>query len=285
MFGDGNFGVLGLGNENSVSYKNPVKISFFSKNNIRIKDVALGERHSIFLSENGDVYTCGYGGDKGIFSFFRAKETGALGHGNKNHLGLPKKIDYFANSGIKIKQISAGRFHSLALDTNGDVYAWGKGAYGSLGTGELKPHASPVVLSVLRDSRKENPDNEIVKIDSADSYSVAITKRGDLLTWGENNHGQMGIGSGTGFDLIESENLPIEVSFKDDVSIADFYCGERTMISFDTKGNIYKTGMKLDYTPKLMKIPSDFELTKISKVFCGERHYTILYGISHFNPR
>jgi alpha-tubulin suppressor-like RCC1 family protein len=45
---------------------------------------------------------------------------------------------------------------------------------------------------------KEDPNNEIVKIDCADEYTGALTKGGDLYVWGKNNQGQLGIGAGIG---------------------------------------------------------------------------------------
>lgn len=279
MFGSGAFGALGLGNENSVSYVNPAELTYFTKHNIRIKDIALGEQHSVFLSENGEVFTCGYGGDSSLLSFFRTNKAGALGHGTKVHLGLPKKIPFFEENNIKIKQISAGRYHTVALSETGQVYTWGRGSYGTLGNGKKSSQLSPILVNVLEDIRKADANNEVVKIDSADYFTAALTKDGDIFTWGENAYGQMGIGSGVGIDLVESESVPVNVEFEGDVSLADFACGSKTMILLDNKGNAYKTGMKFDYIPKRIEIPKDFEIGRPKKVFCGDEHYTILFGI------
>jgi alpha-tubulin suppressor-like RCC1 family protein len=39
-------------------------------------------------------------------------------------------------------------------------------------------------------------------------------KDGTFYVWGKNDRGQMGVGSGIGIDLVESENVPKEIDFK-----------------------------------------------------------------------
>lgn len=57
--------------------------------------MALGEYHSVALTEDGSVYTWGYGGKTGFFNWMYSQEVGALGHGDKKHTFVPKKVEYF----------------------------------------------------------------------------------------------------------------------------------------------------------------------------------------------
>ena len=50
-------------------------------------------------------------------------------------------------------------------------------------------------------------------IKGSDDYTGAILKDGTLHMWGKNDRGQMGVGSGIGIDMIESENNPKEINF------------------------------------------------------------------------
>ncbi len=100
-----------------------------------------------------------------------------------------------------------------------------------------------------------------------------------MFTWGENDQGQMGIGSGTGIDLIESESSPHLMEFENPTKIVEMRCGESTMIMKDESGKIFRTGLKLNYTPAEMKLPKEFKFGKIQKIFCGRKHYTLLDGI------
>ena len=65
-FGTGNWGVIGHGNEDEISYPHVKKVDYFSQNKIKIKKACLGDYHSFALTENGEVYTWGFGGKKGF---------------------------------------------------------------------------------------------------------------------------------------------------------------------------------------------------------------------------
>ena len=50
-----------------------------------------------------------------------------------------------------------------------------------------------------------------------------------------------------------------------------------TMLMRDHKNRVYKTGLKLDYTPKLIKFSEDLlPADKIKTLACGKRHYVVL---------
>jgi alpha-tubulin suppressor-like RCC1 family protein len=90
---------------------------------MRCVGVSAGHRHSIVLDENGGLYTFGSGA------------SGALGHGDLLGQEYPIKVTEFDNMGVRIHQFSAGVDMSMAVDTQGSVYAWGKASEGRLGLG------------------------------------------------------------------------------------------------------------------------------------------------------
>jgi hypothetical protein len=49
------------------------------------------------------------------------------------------------------------------------------------------------------------------------------------------------------------------------------------MLIQDELGQIYKTGLKLDYTPKLVSLPDEFKQSEnaITGMTCGRRHYVL----------
>lgn len=56
------------------------------------------------LTDDGNVWTWGWSGKQpGLFNWMVTQEIGALGHGDYDTHMYPKRIDYFAENGIKIK--------------------------------------------------------------------------------------------------------------------------------------------------------------------------------------
>ena len=214
MFGNGNWGVLGQGNEDNVGHDSPVLVKKFESLGIKVVDVALGEYHSMALTEDGNVWTWGYGGKKGFFNWMYSQEVGALGLGDKESHFVPQKVQYFEENGIKIASISAGLYHCNAVDTEGRMYSWGRGVFGVLGNGSNQYSLDPWFNEDL-DSIAEG-EGGLVRVDAADEYSVAQLGDGGLYTWGKNDRGQCGTGPGMGVSIIESEPVPTPIGVIND---------------------------------------------------------------------
>ena len=103
---------------------------------------------------------------------------------------------------------------------------------------------------------------------------------GSLFVWGKNDRGQMGVGAGVGIDMIESENSPVQVNLvnanNEAQIIKDFTNGQNTMLIQDENNQIYKTGLKLDYSPRPLNFDSDFTVDNVTALACGRKHYVIL---------
>lgn len=68
-------------------------VEYFEKHNIKAKDAVCGERHTLVLDENGQVYSFGYGGkDRGMIMNLFMNPTGPLGHGTHVTCLKPTKI-------------------------------------------------------------------------------------------------------------------------------------------------------------------------------------------------
>lgn len=105
---------------------------------IRIVGASAGHRHSLFLDQSGALYSCG------------ASIAGCLGHGDTISQMYPMRITAFDEENVCIRQMSAGVDMSMAVDTKGTVYAWGKTDGGRIGLGlqrhqVTQPRQVPVV--------------------------------------------------------------------------------------------------------------------------------------------
>ena len=75
-----------------------------------IVQVACGWQHTMALTNQGKVYSWGYG------------EDGQLGHGDSDDIATPELIQSFSN--ITIDTIACGHSHSAAV-CQGELFMWG----------------------------------------------------------------------------------------------------------------------------------------------------------------
>lgn len=89
----------------------------------------------------------------------------------------------------KIAKISAGGVHSLALDENGQLWVFGSNKEGELGLAEIRPRVIPEEHPLI------NTFNVVLVDISAGSYhSLALDHEGNLLVFGQDSEGQLGLG-------------------------------------------------------------------------------------------
>lgn len=169
-------GQCGIENESSECVLIPTKIEV--EDNIKFTNISAGESSSLALDEDGNIWFwgSGYPGDGNIIlsnvkpvkiligdevkftqiSSIRrhylaldvdgniwawgSNRFGQIGNGKGDISGsgtyetIPVKLE----CNTKFVQISAGLFHSLALDVDGNVWAWGDNSYGEVGNGKYR---------------------------------------------------------------------------------------------------------------------------------------------------
>jgi alpha-tubulin suppressor-like RCC1 family protein len=91
------------------------------------------------------------------------------------------------------------------LDITGrNLYSFGRGDYGQLGTSLDLPYAGyhestpqPVFLDLQSANKEKNTvraNSTLISIACGDSHSMAVTENGELFTWGFNDVGLLGHG-------------------------------------------------------------------------------------------
>ncbi|MCC4119152.1 hypothetical protein LLG90_27875, partial [Aromatoleum toluclasticum] len=76
------------------------------------------------------------------------------------------------------KAISAGREHSLALKTDGTLWAWGANNWGQLGDGTGADRSTPAPV---------NEETDWTAVSAGRDHSLALKTDGTLWAWGANN--------------------------------------------------------------------------------------------------
>ena len=73
-------------------------------------------------------------------------------------------------------QIECGGHHTVGLTKNGQVFSWGYNDCGQLGHGDEKTRRVPTKVEGL-------DGIVIIKISCGTNQSVALTDKGEILTW------------------------------------------------------------------------------------------------------
>ena len=83
--------------------------------------------------------------------------------------------------------VSAGTYHSVAIKTDGTIWAWGKNDKGQLGDGTTINKNIPTQIGA---------DSDWVDIEASGEFNtMALKSNGTLWAWGDNTHGQIGDGN------------------------------------------------------------------------------------------
>uniref|UniRef100_M4A648 HECT and RLD domain containing E3 ubiquitin protein ligase 3 n=1 Tax=Xiphophorus maculatus TaxID=8083 RepID=M4A648_XIPMA len=170
-WGNARDGQLGIGAERNPAFE-PRSCHVFSGRGL--KEVVCGGQHTLFLLHDGSVYTCG------------SNSCGQLGH---NRDGTSPEL-VGALDTQKITMVSCGRAHSMAINEQGQVFAWGAGEGGQLGLGTVE--------AAVRIPRlvKRLCDHSISQVMCGNQHCIALSRDGQLFTWGQNTSGQLGLGKG-----------------------------------------------------------------------------------------
>lgn len=133
----------------------------------------------------------------------------------------PVPVDYLQN--VKIKDVSVGNCHSAAVTSSGVLYTWGGCWSGQLGLGEAKRAGvkdkrqqlffpSPTVVEALH-------SKQITKVSCGAVHTAALSRDGQLFTFGCGDGGRLGLG--TNADATHPELVR---SLENDV-VVDICCG------------------------------------------------------------
>jgi alpha-tubulin suppressor-like RCC1 family protein len=144
--------------------------------------------HVLALKEDGTVWS--WGGNWG----------GQLGDGTLTDRDVPGQVAGAGGAGnlSDITAVAAGWDHSLALKSDGTVWAWGSNYAGALGDNTTTNRSFPV--------RVQGGLTTVDAIAAGSGFSLALKHDGTVWAWGANWSGQLGDNSRT------DKKLPVQVS-------------------------------------------------------------------------
>ncbi|ETN64680.1 hect E3 ubiquitin ligase [Anopheles darlingi] len=171
-WGEGEDGKLGHGNR--LTLEKPKLIETLRTK--RIRDIACGSSHSAAITSSGELYTWGLG------------EYGRLGHGDNCTQLKPKLVTALADH--RVVQVACGSrdAQTLCLTEEGLVFSWGDGDFGKLGRGGSEGCSIPHQVERLNGVG-------VMQIECGAQFSLALTKSGEVWTWGKGDYYRLGHGT------------------------------------------------------------------------------------------
>ncbi|XP_061855561.1 RCC1 domain-containing protein 1 [Colius striatus] len=173
---------------------------------LRARRLALGHEHALALGAGGEVYAWGSG------------RHGQLGHGTLEPEQQPRLVEALA--GVAMQALAAGGWHSASVSEAGDLYVWGWNESGQLalpskalaeeragdeaaGAGEGAAAWAPqpdgedaafISIQALPALLDLPQDPEVSSVSCGSRHTAALTRGGELYTWGWGKYGQLGHG-------------------------------------------------------------------------------------------
>ena len=196
--------------------------------------LSAGLSHTAYVDEHGTLWTWG------------SNQEGQLG-AETQETGVDREGNQVAVSGTSLAvledvcSVAAGGDFTVALKTDGTLWAWGGNDYGQLGNGTVVSAAQPV--QVL---------DQVTAVSAGDYHVAAIRADGTLWTWGDNLYGQLGdgtlwtwgdnlygqLGDGTRDSVSAPHQVLADVRF---AVMGDYHAA-----AISTDGTLYTWGSNLD---------------------------------------
>ncbi|EGV96862.1 Williams-Beuren syndrome chromosomal region 16 protein-like [Cricetulus griseus] len=228
----------------------------------QVVQVVCGQDHSLFLTNKGEVYSCGWGADGqtglghynitstptklagdlagvtviqvatyGDCCLAVSSDGGVFGWGNSEYLQLASVTDSTQvnvprclpfSEVGKVKQVACGGTGCAVLNEEGHVFVWG---YGILGKGPnlLETALPEMIPPTLFGLTEFNPHIQVSQIRCGLSHFAALTNNGELFVWGKNIRGCLGIGR------LEDQYFPWRVTMPGEP--VDVACGVDHMVT------------------------------------------------------
>ncbi len=164
-----------------------VKVNVIGEDKKTAEKVVVGNIHSLALKQDGTIWAWG------------DNSNGEIGNGvaNSAYITEPTQVEKGEYTEViqstspdgsivttttkaqktldDIKDIAAGYYYNLALDAEGNVWAWGYNGYGQLGNGTTENKYIPTKIEKLKD---------IKKVYISGNTSIAINNKGEVYVWG-----------------------------------------------------------------------------------------------------
>jgi alpha-tubulin suppressor-like RCC1 family protein len=188
---------------------------------LALSDVTLAtgaKTHALFDAESS-VYACG------------TNEAGELGNGTTTASDTPSRVVGLPN-GVKVTALTSSWEGSGALLSNGEYCDWGYNASGQMGDNSTADSLVPVKVAL------PGPVKEVFQggSEAGNGQTIAILRDNETWSWGNNDWGQLGVGS------LTSSAIPVRVHVPNHVTFVAVSSGGYVNYGIDSTGRLWAWG-------------------------------------------
>lgn len=142
--------------------------------------------------------------------------------------------------------------HTLGIDAEGNLWAWGRNKNGELGNGTTENSSKPIQIM---------KGTKFKKVDTSASWtSFAIDEDGNLWGWGNNSQGQLG-------NETKGSNVTTPLKIAEGIRFKDISAGLYN-VAIDEEGNLWTWGLSTNNDVPIKTL----EGTKFKKISAGVQH-------------
>jgi RHS repeat-associated protein len=196
-----------------------------------VTQISAGAEHALALRADGTVWSWG------------DNFEGQLGDGSTTRRGSPVQVKGVGGVGFLtgIVYIAAGLRHSLAVKSDGTVYAWGWNGWGQLGDGTLNDSSTPLIVKgpdgITPLSGVAMVSGSVGQgIGGGHGFSLALKTDGTVWGWGENVFGELGDGTTT------RRPFPVRVGGSGFGSVIAIAAGGNHGLALKSDGSVWSWG-------------------------------------------
>lgn len=190
-----------------------------------IVDVCCGQDHSLFITESGKVYSCGWGAD------------GQTGQGTFLNQAFPAPVKGDI-SGERILKVAGVGDCVLALNDKGELFGWGNSEYGQvpMASAQQQVNMSYALVGFTKGLGK------IVDIAAGGSFCLILNEHGDVFVWG---FGLLGLGPSVQHSARPKQIPPAlfgRNEFNPESVVSQVSCGIAHLAAITSAGDLYMWG-------------------------------------------
>ncbi|XP_023655081.1 RCC1 and BTB domain-containing protein 1 isoform X1 [Paramormyrops kingsleyae] len=205
---------LGTGDSQSSIF--PKKVECLSGKKVVSLSYGSGP-HVLLATAGGELFAWGHNG------------YSQLGNGTTNQ-GLSPILVTSNLASKEVTEVACGSHHSMALTSDGEVFAWGYNNCGQVGSGSTANQPTPRRVSSCLQNRVATG------ISCGQTSSMAVLDNGEVYGWGYNGSGQLGLGNNG------NQLTPCRLVGLQGLCVLQIACGYSHTLALTDQGCLYAWG-------------------------------------------